>query len=556
MTSADLLALIADDTKQISYRPRWNSFTGSITATILLQQVIYRWVHNGRKPFYKFNEPCSHPAYRPGDSWCEELGFSRRELETARGRIAAHTQGDLSLKTFVSYWRDADRKTWYALNEMAVLMELEALYPAKDTTGAGIQGRLVLPEGEPDLMADSAISNEPDSDLMADSAISNDAPTPPSMAESANSRAETGSKPGENGTATRESALMAESAISNEPEADLMADSAISTDEKPTLMADSAISNDEKPALMAESANSQWRKAPIANGGKRHYQMADSAICLNTKITTKKTTKKTTKTTTTPACETQGEPPGLDVVVAVLAWLGFVGNCGKEPLTAETALAWAFWLQLHRPRLTQQGKDPLAITIAAWRRGQTQPPADCQRLAKAWLNMNDQERRLTLTAAAQPLLELQAAMPQELWPFDIPTSLLAQLDRLTHGQFLPPALLPPEEPETAQEPETAVSRPKPAPAPTEPPYQMPPETAVLWKNVLDELKLQMTQATFNTWLKDSKLKLNGGQTAEVLVRNSYAADWINGRLQETVSRTLSAVAGRQLHVQASEDADG
>ncbi|MFO7679258.1 MAG: hypothetical protein R6X34_04345, partial [Chloroflexota bacterium] len=116
-----------------------------------------------------------------------------------------------------------------------------------------------------------------------------------------------------------------------------------------------------------------------------------------------------TTTTKTGAWEKTGA-----AVTAILSWLGFVGDCGKEPLTAETALAWAFWLQLHRPRLTQQGKDPLAITIAAWRRGQTQPPADCQRLAKAWLNMNDQERRLTLTAAAQPLLELQAAMPQEL----------------------------------------------------------------------------------------------------------------------------------------------
>lgn len=38
----------------------------------------------------------------------------------------------------------------------------------------------------------------------------------------------------------------------------------------------------------------------------------------------------------------------------------------------------------------------------------------------------------------------------------------------------------------------------------------------------------------------------------VLVRNEYAAEWINGRLQETIARTLSAVAGRTFPVVAAE----
>jgi hypothetical protein len=173
--------------------------------------------------------------------------------------------------------------------------------------------------------------------------------------------------------------------------------------------------------------------------------------------------------------------------------------------------------------------------------------------------MSEAERRLTLDTSAQPLFEIQQVMPLELWLFDIPTGILAQLNRLTNGRFLPPELLPTELDTIDQddEPETAVSPPTPlqpsAPAQT---YQMPPETAVLWKSVLSELKLQMTQVTFNTWLKDSKLKLNGGTTAEVLVQNSYAADWINGRFQDTVSRTLTAIVGRELTVQAREDGHG
>jgi len=187
MSAPDMLALIADDTRQVSYRPRWNSFTGSIAATILLQQVIYRWVHHGRTPFYKFNEPCQHPAYRDGDSWSEELGFTRRELETARNKIAAYTQGDLDKKALVSYWRDADRKTWYALNEQAVIKELLKIYPPQRKGNAGIQGRMDLPDGPSDLMAESANSNEKTADLMAESAISKEE-NGDLMAESANSQ--------------------------------------------------------------------------------------------------------------------------------------------------------------------------------------------------------------------------------------------------------------------------------------------------------------------------------------------------------------------------------
>lgn len=483
MPSADLLALIADDTRQISYRPRWNAFTGSIAATILLQQVIYRWVHNGRAPFYKFNEPCQHPAYRAGDSWSEELGFTRRELETARSKIAVYTKGDLDKKAFISYWRDADRKTWYALNETAVIQELQKLYPTAEAASAGIQGRMDLPDGPIDLMAESANSNE----------------------------------------------------------------------EEPDLMAESANSNEEKPDLMAESADSQCTNPPIANGGKRHYQMAESAGSLNTKNTTKITTEKTTETTTS-ACSPNDTGQPVDVVVAVLSWLGFVGDVAKEPLKADTALAWAFWLQLNRARLDKQGKDPLAITIAAWRKANSHPPADCLRLARAWLAMNDDERRLTLATAGQPLFEIQAAMPKSLWPFDIPGGTLNRLHKAANGRFLPPALLPPALPspeESDDPPPVHPLPPEPASAKT---YKMPPETAALWKSTLGELELQMTKATFNTWLKDSKLRLNGGDTAVVYTRNAYAADWINGRLRETVSRTLSSIAGRHLAVEACEEA--
>jgi hypothetical protein len=84
----DPIALLADDKEMITYRPKLNQLTGSVVATILLQQIIYRWVRSNRHPFYKFGAPCAHPNYKPGDSWQEEIGISRSELETALKKSA------------------------------------------------------------------------------------------------------------------------------------------------------------------------------------------------------------------------------------------------------------------------------------------------------------------------------------------------------------------------------------------------------------------------------------------------------------------------------------
>ena len=58
----------------------------------------------------------------------------------------------------------------------------------------------------------------------------------------------------------------------------------------------------------------------------------------------------------------------------------------------------------------------------------------------------------------------------------------------------------------------------------------------------------MTKATFNTWLKDARL-LEGNDTQYVIgVRNDYAKDWLETRLQDTIGRTLSAIVGHAVDV--------
>jgi len=67
------------------------------------------------------------------------------------------------------------------------------------------------------------------------------------------------------------------------------------------------------------------------------------------------------------------------------------------------------------------------------------------------------------------------------------------------------------------------------------------ETA--WKATLGELELQMTRATFNTWLKDARLLSHDGNQYIIGVKNDYAKDWLQNRLEETITRTLSAIVG-------------
>jgi chromosomal replication initiator protein len=71
---------------------------------------------------------------------------------------------------------------------------------------------------------------------------------------------------------------------------------------------------------------------------------------------------------------------------------------------------------------------------------------------------------------------------------------------------------------------------------------MSPEKA--WKATLGELELQMTKATFNTWLKDTKLVSAQNGAFTISVRNDYAKDWLENRLRDTIVRTLANIVGQ------------
>jgi hypothetical protein len=77
----------------------------------------------------------------------------------------------------------------------------------------------------------------------------------------------------------------------------------------------------------------------------------------------------------------------------------------------------------------------------------------------------------------------------------------------------------------------------------------------LWEQALGELEMQMTRATFNTWLKPVALAGwtpagNGTPACATLnVPNGYVADWLENRLYVPIRRTLSGIAGEEVEVQ-------
>jgi chromosomal replication initiator protein len=74
-------------------------------------------------------------------------------------------------------------------------------------------------------------------------------------------------------------------------------------------------------------------------------------------------------------------------------------------------------------------------------------------------------------------------------------------------------------------------------------------TEQIWQSVLAQLQLQMTRATFDTWLKDTYPISQHNGTLVVGTKNDFAKDWLENRLFTTISRTVTSVVGRPLDVQ-------
>ena len=73
-------------------------------------------------------------------------------------------------------------------------------------------------------------------------------------------------------------------------------------------------------------------------------------------------------------------------------------------------------------------------------------------------------------------------------------------------------------------------------------------TEEIWQTTLGQLQMQMTRATFDTWVKHSRGLAYEDGLFVVGVPSGYAKDWLENRLHTTIKRTLTNVLGRSVEV--------
>jgi hypothetical protein len=119
--------------RAIPYIRELRPIAGSVTATLLWQQLDY-WFAQQPNGFYKFLESCQHAAYKEGDSWTEELAFTKEEFRTAFKKIGivykSKKDYDKAQNKFVndvgkafyfcSYHNKIKGLTWYFRNHQLV----------------------------------------------------------------------------------------------------------------------------------------------------------------------------------------------------------------------------------------------------------------------------------------------------------------------------------------------------------------------------------------------------------------------------------------------------
>ena len=119
----------------IKYNPTLVAEFGSQNAALLFDRLEY-WFHIKKNEFYKFIEPCKHPCYREGDSWSEELRFSKLVFRNAFDKIGIRyisktafekEEDPFKGKLFASYRDRQSKKTVFVRNNSLVRMFYERL---------------------------------------------------------------------------------------------------------------------------------------------------------------------------------------------------------------------------------------------------------------------------------------------------------------------------------------------------------------------------------------------------------------------------------------------
>ncbi len=62
-----------------------------------------------------------------------------------------------------------------------------------------------------------------------------------------------------------------------------------------------------------------------------------------------------------------------------------------------------------------------------------------------------------------------------------------------------------------------------------------------WQATLGQLQMNMSKATFDTWVRDAKFQSHNEEIFTISVQNAYVRDWLENRLTGTVTKLLSSI---------------
>jgi DnaA N-terminal domain len=85
---------------------------------------------------------------------------------------------------------------------------------------------------------------------------------------------------------------------------------------------------------------------------------------------------------------------------------------------------------------------------------------------------------------------------------------------------------------------------EPAPVETGHVLSLPPNP--MWQEVKERLQMQTTQATYDTWVRPTKLLEIKDNQWTIQCESTFAKDWLENRLNGTIARTVSSVAGQEI----------
>jgi chromosomal replication initiator protein len=78
----------------------------------------------------------------------------------------------------------------------------------------------------------------------------------------------------------------------------------------------------------------------------------------------------------------------------------------------------------------------------------------------------------------------------------------------------------------------------------------------VWESALGQLRTQMTQATFDTWVKGTRVVSQDQDYLTIGTNNPFAKDWLENRLYTTINRTVTGIMGHPVDIKFIVDVQG